>query len=127
MGGVCRHRGRRPRPSPGGQVDKPSKSFPEADELDEAEKLHGRSITLSSNRLGLIAKLDLIEAEDGMVTPIDYKRGKRPHVARGAYDPERVRVTFDEELKQLTDYSRHSPASRRGLIEALLGVLRLHG
>jgi CRISPR-associated endonuclease Cas1/CRISPR-associated protein Cas4 len=114
------------------RVDKPSKSFPEADELEETEKLHGRSITLSSNRLGLIAKLDLLEAEDGIVTPIDYKRGKRPHVARGAYDPERVqlcvqgmvlqehgyvceegalyfvqsrervRVAFDEELKQLT-------------------------
>jgi CRISPR-associated protein Cas4 len=114
------------------RVDKPSKSFPEADELDDTEKLHGRSITLSSNRLGLIAKLDLIEAEDGVVTPIDYKRGKRPHVARGAYDPERVqlcvqgmvlrehgyvceegalyyvqsrervRVVFDDELHQLT-------------------------
>ncbi|WP_256360924.1 CRISPR-associated protein Cas4 [Methylomonas koyamae] len=35
------------------RVDKPSKSFPEADDLDETEKLHGRSITLSSNRLGL--------------------------------------------------------------------------
>ncbi|WFP50974.1 CRISPR-associated endonuclease Cas1 [Methylomonas sp. EFPC3] len=114
------------------RVDKPSKRFPEADELDDTEKLHGRSITLSSNRLGLIAKLDLIEAEDGVVTPIDYKRGKRPHVARGAYDPERVqlcvqamvlrehgyvceegalyyvqsrervRVAFDDELQQLT-------------------------
>lgn len=114
------------------RVDKPSKSFPEADELDDTEKLHRRSITLSSNKLGLIAKLDLIEAEDGVVTPIDYKRGKRPHVPRGAYDPERVqlcvqgmvlqehgyvceegalyyvqsrervRVVFDDELKQLT-------------------------
>jgi hypothetical protein len=26
------------------------------------------------------------------VTPVDYKRGKRPHVAAGAYQPERVQV-----------------------------------
>ena len=32
--------------------------------------------------------MDLIESEDGSVIPIDYKRGKRPHVKGGAYDPE---------------------------------------
>ncbi len=114
------------------RVDQPSKGFPAADELDGEDKLHGRSISLSSNRLGVTATLDLLEAEDGIVTPIDYKRGKRPHVARGAYDPERVqlcvqglilrehgyaceegmlyyvqsrervKVAFDEELEQLT-------------------------
>ena len=41
---------------------------------------------------GLIARIDLIEAEDGKVTPVDYKRGKRPHVAAGAYEPERVQL-----------------------------------
>ncbi|MGR9054022.1 MAG: CRISPR-associated endonuclease Cas4g/Cas1g, partial [Gammaproteobacteria bacterium] len=74
------------------RVDRPAKEFPEAEDLDEGEVIHGRSITLSSNRLGLIAKLDLIEAEDGGVTPVDYKRGKRPHIAKGAYDPERVQL-----------------------------------
>jgi CRISPR-associated protein Cas1 len=32
---------------------------------------------LSSERLGVIAKLDLIEVEDGAVQPVDYKRGRR--------------------------------------------------
>ena len=36
--------------------------------------------------------MDLIESEDGSVIPIDYKRGKRPHVKGGAYDPERVQL-----------------------------------
>ncbi len=49
-------------------------------------------MTLSSTRLGLIAKMDLIEAEGRVVTPIDYKRGKRPHIKQGAYDPERVQL-----------------------------------
>jgi CRISPR-associated endonuclease Cas1/CRISPR-associated protein Cas4 len=74
------------------RVDKRAGDLPPADELVPEEKLHARSITLSSNRLGLIAKMDLVEAEDGFVTPVDYKRGKRPHVALGAYEPERVQL-----------------------------------
>ena len=73
------------------RVDRPSGDLPPADEL-EAERFHARSITLSSNRLGLIAKMDLVEADGNRVTPVDYKRGKRPHVARGAFDPERVQL-----------------------------------
>lgn len=73
------------------RVDQPSGDLPAAkDEGDE--RLHARSITLSSHRLGLIAKMDLVEAEGNRVTPVDYKRGKRPHVPRGAYDPERVQL-----------------------------------
>lgn len=114
------------------RVDRPSGNLPRPNESDGQERLHARSITLSSKRLGLIAKMDLVEAEGNRVTPVDYKRGKRPHVAKGAYDPERVqlcvqglileehgyvceegvlyfaesrervRVTFDEALRALT-------------------------
>ena len=56
------------------------------------ETVHARSLTLSSNRLGLIAKMDLVEGQGNQVTPVDYKRGKRPHVAHGAYAPERVQL-----------------------------------
>jgi len=59
---------------------------------DESTRVHARSITLSSSRLGLIARMDLVEGESDRVTPVDYKRGKRPHVPRGAYDPERVQL-----------------------------------
>lgn len=80
-----RHRHRR--------VDRPSGQLPDADKA-QAEKIeiHARSVTLSSNKLGLIAKLDLIEGEGDTVTPVDYKRGKRPHIPRGVYDPERVQL-----------------------------------
>jgi CRISPR-associated endonuclease Cas1/CRISPR-associated protein Cas4 len=73
------------------RVDKTSGKLP-VPEAEEEKRFHARSITLSSNRLGLIAKLDLIEGEGDTVTPIDYKRGKRPHVPRGAYEPERVQL-----------------------------------
>lgn len=39
-----------------------------------------------------MAKLDLLEGDDGIVTPVDYKKGKRPHVEAGAYEPERVQL-----------------------------------
>ena len=74
------------------RVDQPTGNLPSAEEIDSETHLHARSVTLSSNRLGLIAKLDLIESNDGVVVPVDYKRGKHPHVASGAYDPERVQV-----------------------------------
>jgi CRISPR-associated endonuclease Cas1/CRISPR-associated protein Cas4 len=75
------------------RVDQPSGQLPDPAATDaEGERVHARSITLSSQRLGLIARMDLVEADGTTVTPVDYKRGKRPHVPRGAYDPERVQL-----------------------------------
>lgn len=74
------------------RVDKAAGALPDADELTEDDRIHVRSLTIASERLGLIARIDLIESEDGAVVPVDYKRGKRPHVPTGAYDPERVQV-----------------------------------
>ena len=81
------------------RVDKPGGQLPDPADAEEKERVHARSITLSSNRLGLIARMDLVEGEGNRVTPVDYKRGKRPHVAStGAYDPERVQLCMQEAL-----------------------------
>jgi CRISPR-associated protein Cas1 len=74
------------------RVDRGTGALPVAEAIGDEDRLHARSVTLSSDRLGLIAKLDLIEVEDGAVIPVDYKRGKRPHVAAGVYDPELVQL-----------------------------------
>ena len=58
----------------------------------EHECLHARSLLLSSERLGLIARLDLVEAEGVRVTPVDYKRGRAPEIPEGAWEPERVQL-----------------------------------
>ncbi len=78
--GVIRHK----------RVDAGGGVLPEKPE-DEV-KIHARSVSLGSERLGITAKIDLVEGEGSVVTPVDYKRGKRPHVAGGAYDPERVQL-----------------------------------
>lgn len=73
------------------RVDRGGKQLPSPDDIgDEMSK--ARSITLSSERLGVIAKMDVVETGEGVVMPVDFKKGKRPHVAAGAYEPERVQV-----------------------------------
>ncbi len=74
------------------RVDRPGGDLPAPGESSTEERIHARSITLSSTRLGLIARMDLVEGEGNTVTPADYKRGKRPHIPSGAYDPERVQL-----------------------------------
>lgn len=59
---------------------------------EEAENIHARSVSLSSERLGITAKLDLVEGEGVLVSPVDYKRGKRPHIPGSVYNPERVQL-----------------------------------
>lgn len=61
------------------RVDARPTALPEPDagkaESQPAEKIHARSVTLSSERLRVIAKLDLVEAEGASATPVDYKHG----------------------------------------------------
>ncbi len=87
------------------RVDRPKGDLPPAGESGASAKLHARSITLSSNRLGLIAKMDLVEGEGDTVTPVDYKRGKRPHVPKGAYEPERIQLCLQGLLLEEHGYT----------------------
>jgi CRISPR-associated protein Cas1 len=67
-----------------------------AEELAEAgERIHSRSVELASETHRLIAKLDLVEAEGDLVTPVDYKRGSPREDRTGAvvaWDPDRVQL-----------------------------------
>ena len=73
------------------RVDKGSGNLPPAEEMPD-EFRRAQSVTLSSTRLGVIAKMDIVEVRDGIATPVDFKKGKRPHIPAGAYEPERVQL-----------------------------------
>jgi CRISPR-associated protein Cas1 len=51
-----------------------------------------RSVWLSSDRLGITAKIDLVEVDGKEVVPVEYKRSGRPDTPGGAYLPELVQV-----------------------------------
>lgn len=88
------------------RVDAGSGTLPEPDDDLEDLKI-ARSVELSSPKLDLVAKIDLVESENGEVRPVDYKRGKRPHVPRQAYDPERVQLCAQGLLLEEHGYTCH--------------------
>jgi len=64
------------------RVDREGAELPAPDELGE-EKIHSRSVMLASDRHRLIARMDLLEVEGGLVTPVDYKHGKPRETSDG--------------------------------------------
>ncbi len=76
------------------RVDREGGELAEPDELDE--DLKTQAITLSSERHRLIAKIDLLTVENGVVTPVDYKRGAPQQVGEllEMWPADRVQVTL---------------------------------
>src|SRR5258708_23332279 len=74
------------------RVDREGAGLPSAEDIDE--DLKTRSVTLSSERHRLIAKMDLIDVSQGVVTPVDYKRGKPFDTGHGleAWPSDRVQL-----------------------------------
>jgi len=67
------------------RVDREGSTLPKAASIAAEDRIHSRSVTLSSERLRVIAKMDLIEVRDGVVTPVDYKHG-RPKDSKDGLD-----------------------------------------
>lgn len=79
------------------RVDQPTGNVPDPEECKEkegqpAEVHHARSVFLSAPRAGIVARIDLVEAEGLRVTPIDYKRGSPPDVPDQCYDSDKVQL-----------------------------------
>lgn len=75
------------------RVDAKASPMPDASDLPEAFK--GRSITVSSEADGIIAKVDVVEGAGGAVCPVDYKRGAQPKADRvpgGVWPADRVQI-----------------------------------
>ena len=63
--------------------------LPEPSAVDDG--LRARSVMLDAPLLGIIAKLDIVEAADGAVTPVERKRGK-PRADGFVWEPEELQV-----------------------------------
>ena len=60
-----------------GRVDAKATELPAAEEVAAVpQTIHSRSVTLASERLRVIAKMDLVELDGGVATPVDYKHGR---------------------------------------------------
>lgn len=79
---------------------------PAPDPADPAPPdMETRRVTLASERLGLIAEIDVLTLTDGAAVPVDHKKGRRPHVAEGAYLPERVQIAVQGLLLREAGYT----------------------
>ncbi|MDD3135234.1 MAG: CRISPR-associated endonuclease Cas1 [Methanoregula sp.] len=68
------------------------------------DTIHARSVYLSAERPGLIAKIDLLEGEGNSVRPVDYKHGSKPNLPEGAYEPERIQICVQGIILQENGY-----------------------
>jgi CRISPR-associated protein Cas1 len=76
---------------------------PAAEAQDASEPFAVRSVTMSSERLGAICKIDLLEGQDGGVIPVDYKRSTKP--PGEVPTPERVQICLQALVLQDNGYS----------------------
>ena len=77
---------------------------------DEGEVKAARSVELSSERLGIVAKLDLLEAAGGGVMPVDLKKG-RPALDGTAWEADAIQI-----CAQVLLLREHGYACERGEI-----------
>jgi CRISPR-associated protein Cas1 len=71
------------------RADRATRSVPEP---EQEQPTTARSVELSAPILGVSGRIDVVEAEAGEVSPIDYKRGSPPDIPEKAWEPERVQV-----------------------------------
>ena len=59
------------------RVDEKQDELPPPEQLAETDRpVRSRSVMLSSDAYGVIAKMDLVESDGNVVLPVDYKRGR---------------------------------------------------
>ena len=74
------------------RVDEEKGAAPAPEEWTEGLRVRAKAVSLSSERIGMVAKLDLLEDEEGKVCPVDYKRGHGPDGGDGLWDADRIQL-----------------------------------
>lgn len=89
------------------RVDAKDEVLAAPSEEDDPRLEHARSVYLSDPGLRLVAKIDVVEAEGEVATPLDYKRGAAPDLIEGAWEPDRVQVCAQGLLLQAHGFRSH--------------------
>ncbi len=72
-------------------IDDDGNAVAEPDDGDEPPEI-SRSVPLTSERLGITAKLDLVSSDGTEAVPVETKRGRVPRNAERSYEPERIQL-----------------------------------
>lgn len=92
-------------------VDLETGSLPDPREQSNADaelRVLARSVLLSSEAHGLIARMDLVESAGDCVMPVDYKRGKTPDTPERSWEPDRVQLCAQGLILRNNGYKCHS-------------------
>ncbi|MHB1492078.1 MAG: CRISPR-associated endonuclease Cas4g/Cas1g [Thermoplasmataceae archaeon] len=77
-------------------VDKESGDLPpppdHGEETDKDLRIHAKSVLLSDEKHGLIARLDLLEGTDADVIPVEYKKGNPPETEDHLWPSDKAQV-----------------------------------
>jgi CRISP-associated protein Cas1 len=87
------------------RVDTQAGPAPAAADLETEARIHARSVDVGSDKLGAIARIDLLQSDDGWVVPVDYKRGSAPDIPERAWEPERVQLCLQGLLLRENGYN----------------------
>lgn len=74
------------------RVDMEKGELPEISESGSDDTIHATSVLLSAPKAGLIAKIDLLEGQGKIASPVEYKKGKKPSSTYGIWDSDRVQI-----------------------------------
>jgi CRISPR-associated protein Cas1 len=83
-------------------MDKESGSAPLPEE--EGDLIAARSLMLSSEKLGLVARIDLVEGSGDEVHPLDVKKGRTPNTPERSWEPERIQLCVQALLLREAGY-----------------------
>lgn len=88
------------------RVDKAKGELPTPEDAErENEDIHATSITLSSKKAGVIAKIDLITGTGKEVMPVEYKKGKAKDGEEKIWESDKLQITMQALILRENGYN----------------------
>ena len=66
--------------------------LPSADNLDPSMKIKSKSVTMGSEKYGIISKIDLVENQGDEIYPVEFKKGKAPEDGTGVWLSDKIQI-----------------------------------